>query len=107
MSLSSALEMHVPGGSLARSRASEPGATARQSMESVPCPPKVGRSVRLALLAPLAVEAVVRVAQRVLLEREEVLQVGRGEVPLDVRLLVHDAAAERLLVRLALERGDT
>ena len=46
---------------------------------------------------------VMSIAERVLVEREEVTEVAQGEVSLHVLLLVNHAAAERFLVSLALE----
>ena len=46
---------------------------------------------------------VVRIAGGALVQLEELLEVGEGEVALHVLLTVHDAGAEGLLVRLPLE----
>ena len=56
-----------------------------------------------AVLAPLTLERLVRLAERVLVEQEEFPERVQREVSLDVFLLVHHRGRERLLVRLPLE----
>lgn len=53
--------------------------------------------------APFALERLVRLTQRVLVEQEQLPERIEREVPLGVLFLVDDGGGERLLVRLPLE----
>ena len=57
----------------------------------------------LPILATLALECLVRLAERVLLELKQLPESVQREVSLNVLLLVHDRRRERLLVSLPLE----
>ena len=56
-----------------------------------------------AVPAPLALERLVRLAERVLLELKQLPEGVQREVSLNILLLVHDRRRERLLVSLPLE----
>ena len=57
----------------------------------------------LPIFATLALECLVRLAERVLLELKQLPESVQREVSLNVLLLVHDRRRERLLVSLPLE----
>ena len=56
-----------------------------------------------AIFAPLALERLVRLAERLLVEEEELPQCVQREVPLGILLLVHNRGRECLLGRLPLK----
>lgn len=57
----------------------------------------------LSVLATLAFEGLMRLAQRLLIEQEQFTERVEREMALDVLFLVHDGRRQRLLVRLSLE----
>lgn len=57
----------------------------------------------LPIFATLALECLVRLAERVLLELKQLSESVQREVSLNVLFLVHDRRRERLLVSLPLE----